>query len=92
MSLARFGRRQHIVAMNRLTAAVARAIREAPCTLRALAREAGVPPSTLTRVLSGERAATPAVAEAVACALERWGARCVRMATAIRQSQRGRTE
>ncbi len=84
--------RQHIVAMSdELTRAVGRAIRGAPCTLRALAREAAVPPSTLTRILSGERAATPAVAESVAAALERWGAQCLRIATAIRQRQPRRT-
>ena len=85
------GTRQHIVAMNRLTVAVRQAVRRSPCTLRALAREAKVPPSTLARILAGERGATPAVAHAVAGALERWGARCLQIAAAIRQHQPGRT-
>ena len=85
--------RQHIVAVppDRLTEAVATAVRRAPCTVRALARAAGVPPSTLTRITSGARAATPAVAAAVAGALDTWGARCAQLARGIRQAHRKRT-
>lgn len=81
--------RQHIVAMpkDRLTDAVAAAIRDAPCSLRALARTAHVPPSTLTRIVSGERAATPAVARAVAGALDTWSGRCATLARGIRRAQ-----
>lgn len=81
--------RQHIVAMSHdpLTDAVAAAIRGAPCSFRALARTAGVPPSTLTRVLSGQRAATPAVARAVANALDTWSGRCTTLARGIRRAQ-----
>ena len=47
---------------TRLSKAVARAVADAPCTMRALAAAADVPFSTLSRVVSGERAATVAVA------------------------------
>jgi Helix-turn-helix len=82
---------QHIVAMpvDRLTDAVTRAARDAPCSVRALARAADVPASTLVRIVAGERAATPAVAAAVARALDQWGAKCGQLALGIRQAQRG---
>ena len=66
-----------------LTEIVARAVADAPCTLRALAREAEVPPSTLSRIVNGERDATPAVARAVAEALRRWSGQCATSAAAI---------
>lgn len=83
---------QHIAAMNRdrLTEAVTRAVRGAPCSVRALARAAGVPDSTLVRIVAGDRAATPAVATAVARALDQWSARCGQLAQAVRQAQQGR--
>ena len=77
---------------DRLTHAVARAISEAPCSVRALARAADVPDSTLVRIAAGERAATPAVAAAVSRALETWSGRCQQLARAIRQAQRGRAK
>ena len=79
---------QHIAAMqrDRLTAAVARAVRGAPCSVRALARAAGVPDSTLVRIVAGDRASTPAVAAAIARALDQWGARCALLARGIRQA------
>lgn len=82
---------QHIAAMpsDRLTNAVRRAVQHAPCSVRALARAAGVPDSTLVRIAAGERAATPAVAAAVARALEAWGAQCERHAAAIRKARHG---
>jgi hypothetical protein len=69
---------------DRLTSAVAAAVRGAPCTVRALARAARVPDSTLVRIVAGERAATSEVAGAVAHALEQWGASCDRLARRIR--------
>jgi plasmid maintenance system antidote protein VapI len=85
---------QHIAAMptDRLTETVMKAVRGAPCSVRALARQAGVPDSTLVRIVAGERAATPAVAAAVARALDEWGAQCGQLAKVIRQAQRGRAE
>lgn len=75
-----------------LTEAVKRALGQAPCTVATLARAAGVPQSTLARIQAGERNATPAVAGAVARALEQWSANCTRLAQRIRRAQprRGR--
>ena len=72
---------------DRLTEAVRQAVRGAPCSVRALARAAGVPDSTLVRIVGGERAATPAVAAAVARALNLWGTKCGQLAQGIRQAQ-----
>ena len=77
--------------MDRLTQAVARAITAAPCSTRRLAEEAGVPHVTLVWIVSGKRAATPAVAVKVAAALERWSARCAKVARGIRQAEPRRT-
>lgn len=52
--------------MRSTTKAVRRALDAWPGTMRGLAREAGVPLSTLSRVGSGERDATVDVAAAVA--------------------------
>ena len=71
------------MAVDSLTRALRRALRDAPCSARELAREARVPHSTLVRVLAGARNATPAVAAAIAQALRAWGKRCGRLATAI---------
>jgi hypothetical protein len=73
-----------------LSRAVTHAVRESPGTLRALAREAGVPPSTLARIGIGEREATPAVAEAVAKALRRWSRQCAALAARIEAASTGR--
>jgi transcriptional regulator with XRE-family HTH domain len=70
---------------NALTTAVRRALAQAPCSVATLARAAGVPQSTLARIQAGERQATPAVARAVARALDQWSARCARLARGIRQ-------
>jgi plasmid maintenance system antidote protein VapI len=93
-TIAALGTRQHIAAMprDRLTETVKRAVQNAPCSVRALARAAGVPDSTLVRIVAGERAATVAVAASVVRALEEWGAQCGRHAAAIRKAQQGRAE
>jgi transcriptional regulator with XRE-family HTH domain len=52
------------------------ALAEVPGSLRAIAREAGVPHSTLVRIRQGDRDATREVAEALADALGRWAADC----------------
>ena len=72
--------------MDSLTKAVAKAVELAPCSLRRLANEAGVPHATLVWIVSGKRAATPAVAKKVAAALDRWGAKCASAAEGIRKS------
>ena len=70
----------------RLTKAVARAITAAPCSMRRFAEAAGVPHVTLVWIVSGKRAATPAVATKIAAVLERWSVRCAGVARGIRQA------
>lgn len=76
--------------MPNLTATVAREIRAAPSSMGTLARSAGVSVALLSRITSGERTATPAVAEAVARALEHWSADCLRAARRIRKAAQPR--
>ncbi len=67
-----------------LDAVLRRAIRRAPCTIRALARTAGVSHAMLAAIVTGRERATPRVALKVARALETWAARCGGEAAAIR--------
>jgi len=53
--------------------------------MRALAREAGVPHTTLVRVRSGTLEASPAVAARVAATLERWSDLCKRHSFRLQQ-------
>jgi plasmid maintenance system antidote protein VapI len=66
------------------------AIETAPCSVNALAQTADVPQSTLARIASGERRATPAVAEAVADALAEWGSTSTTASNRIRRALRTR--
>ena len=76
---------QHIVAMReRLSNVVRDALKRSPASLRALAREAGVPVSTLSRILNEEREATEDVAAALGNALTRWGDSCRDTSSRIR--------
>jgi len=59
-----------------LTRAVLAALEAAPCTLRALAREADLSHTVLVHIRAGKRAVTPALARRVAVALAGWGTRC----------------
>jgi hypothetical protein len=56
--------------MDPLTKAVQTAIQHAPCSMRALAKQAGVPHSTLVRVNNDEMPASRVVAGKVMLALE----------------------
>jgi len=67
-----------------LTAAVLHALDAAPCSLRALARAAGVSHALLQQLRRGEFNATPAVAEKVASALDVWAGRCAGAARKVR--------
>jgi len=69
-----------------LITSVRRALRDAPCSTGALAKEACVPHSTLVRIAGGSRSATPTVATALAQALRVWGKRCERLADAIERA------
>jgi hypothetical protein len=62
------------------------ALKGAPCSMRALAREAGVSHALLQMVRDGRRTCTPQVAESVAVALERWGQECITAADRLRQA------
>ncbi|MFI5168076.1 MAG: helix-turn-helix domain-containing protein [Thermoanaerobaculales bacterium] len=75
--------------MDKLTSTVVEALRTAPCSLRALAREAGVSHVQLLHITQGKRRATSDVAAKVADALDRWSDRCLVAARRIRHS-RGR--
>jgi transcriptional regulator with XRE-family HTH domain len=60
--------------MTALTEAVRDVLGSLPVSMRRLASEAGVPVSTLSRIASGQLGASPAVARAIADALDAWGA------------------
>ena len=55
-------------------------IRQNPCSLRALAREAGVPHASMIQARDGERNVTPDMAKKIVAALRRWAATCNRLA------------
>ena len=69
-----------------LTKAVQVALQNVPCSNNALAQAAGVPQSTVSRIRSGDREATPQVAERLADALEHWATDCTRAAARIRRA------
>jgi hypothetical protein len=66
-----------------------RSIRRAPCSIRALARAAGVSHGLLPAILAGRERATPRVALLVAQALERWAMQCSTEAARIRAAVEG---
>lgn len=80
--------------MNAVTRAVCHALTDAPVSLREIGRRAGVSHAQLARIVAGQRNATPAVARAVADALDAIGAECARGADRVRRSltthQRGK--
>ncbi len=77
-----------------LDAVVRQAVRRAPCSIRALARTAGVSHAMLSAIVTGQEWATPRVALKVARALERWAKRCgteaARVRAAVEGSHKGR--
>jgi transcriptional regulator with XRE-family HTH domain len=66
--------------------AVRRALDLAPCSDRALALKAGVPPSTISRIRKGERGVTPEVATRIAAAIGEWAADCQEAEAMIRRA------
>jgi lambda repressor-like predicted transcriptional regulator len=74
-----------------LDAVLRRAIRRAPCSIRALAREAGVSHVMLAAIVNADERATPRVAKMVAGALDKWAARCAGEAAAIRAAVEDRS-
>lgn len=73
-----------------LDALLRRAIRRAPCSVRALARQAGVSHQMLAAIVAGRERATPRVARLVAAALDTWAAHCAKDAAAVRAASAGR--
>ena len=71
-----------------LDTAVRRAIRGAPCSIRALAAIAGVSHGMLAKIVTGEERATVRVATKVAEALEQWGTGCLDEAARVRAAVR----
>ena len=71
-----------------LAGEVRAAIAAAPCTLRALARAAGLSHNTLARLRRGNLIATPSAALKLAEALEEWGATCQQAAKRLRMAAR----
>ncbi len=74
-----------------LDAVLRRAIRRAPCSVRALARTTGVSHVMLAQIVRGKEAATPRVALRVARALQEWGTRCQAEAARVRTAVRSRS-
>lgn len=72
--------------MNAITRTVQQALANAPVSLRELARRTGISHVQLARVVSGERNATAAVAEAVADALEAIAGEATKEAKCVRRS------
>jgi transcriptional regulator with XRE-family HTH domain len=76
---------------SRIVAAILRGQQESGLSLRALAFEAGVDPSLLTKICRGERTVTPETEKLLVAALERWSARYAKVADSIRQSGKRKT-
>ena len=72
--------------MNVITRAVRHALANAPVSLREIGRRARVSHAQLARIVAGERNATPAVARAVAEALDEISTECVACAARVRRS------
>lgn len=72
-----------------LDAALRHSIRRAPCSIRALARTAGVSHAMLAAIVTGQERATPRVAQLVARALERWATQCATEAARVRAALKG---
>lgn len=72
-----------------LEAAARQAIAQAPGSMRALAREAGLPAVRLVRIRQGKSIKlTREDAKAICHALERWGGQCARSVTQLRMALR----
>ena len=83
LARAKAGEPNWCVTSKRLERAFRRALDSAPCSLRSLAREAGLAHSTLSRARSGDLAITPAIADAVVRALQAWSTECADLAAKL---------
>jgi hypothetical protein len=79
-----------------LAQAVIEALDALPCSDRNVALRANVPPSTIARIRSGERGATPAVAQAILDAASEMKAGCGEaertLKRALRRHEKGGTK
>ena len=66
-----------------LSEATRKALATAPCSLRKLADEAGIPHSTLVRIQQGTLGASPEVARKLLKALRAWAKGCERGAEVV---------
>lgn len=71
---------------ERLSQAVAAAVRQTPTSIRALARRAGLSHVTLLQVRDGDRPASRGIGEAVARALEEQSREAAALAEEIREA------
>ena len=71
---------------RQLSRRVRAAIKAAPCSIRELAKQAGIPHSTLVRIAREERMATADVAERVGKALAVWGNLCFKEAERLQNA------
>lgn len=71
-----------------LAQAVKSALTKLPVSVNALAKRAGVSQSFMSRILAGERTASPAVAAKIASALDVWGRDARAAARALRRGVR----
>lgn len=70
---------------DQLADAVRQALERAPCSDRALALKAGVSQSMISRIRTGDRGCSPAVARALADALAGWAEDCREAEDSLRQ-------
>lgn len=63
-----------------------RVLDDAPFSIRALAREAGVSHGLLTKIRDGERRLTEETREALVAALRRWGEQCNELADQLERN------
>ena len=80
---------QHNVAVStELAQVVVAALDSLPCSDRNVALRANVPPSTITRIRSGERGASPAVAQAILEAASEMRAGCTEAERTLKRALR----
>ena len=72
--------------MSALVNAIRRAVELSPCSARALALEAGIDPSLLTRILAGTKGISPETAAKLEAALLTWRDGCAQGAELIHKA------
>ena len=71
------------MAMPAKQKALRKVLREAPCSVNALAKAAGVPQQNLVEARDGKRPVSRGMAEKVVAALSRWADDCNRLASEL---------